>query len=443
MTNKRILIIEDDPYISILIENIAKKFGSIHKASSLMEATSYLTKEHYDLALVDLNLGKNEEEGFQVLQICQNRSLPAFVISSQDSFEITKKVYQFKAMNFLEKGQIKNSLEPYLEKFFLSFEQNFDLFFKEKFITSDQSLINQIEQLCSINLRDKNVLLTGQSGVGKTLLAKLIHDNNYKDAPFVSFNCAQYPESLIESELFGYKKGAFTGAQTDYKGLFEQVRGGTLFLDEIANMPSSVQQKLLKVLEEKNFRPLGSTQSLKTDFTLIAATWDDLEALSQKGIFRQDLLHRLNGFKLHLPELKYRPQDILKQFQQFQKKSPRRFVIDDECVSILQTYSWPGNTRELKKIVEILAETKAGMIDALTLKNILNSTSDNTEKLLSTYQQQLIEQIGLRDFIKKIEKEMVNKTLLQEEGKVTACIEKLKISASAFYRIAHSDSNPL
>lgn len=203
-----------------------------------------------------------------------------------------------------------------------------------------------------------NILVIGDSGTGKELVARLIHDSSpLKDRPFVPVNCGAIPETLIESELFGHKKGSFTGAVADKPGLFEAANGGTLFLDEVGELPLSMQVKLLRALQDKTIRRVGGNESTKVDCRIIAATNRDLEAGVAKGTFREDLFYRLNVIMIRTPPLKERPGDIpilakffLERFNAKQKKELKGFTAD--AMAVLRAHTWPGNVRELENVVE-------------------------------------------------------------------------------------------
>jgi len=262
----------------------------------------------------------------------------------------------------------------------------------------------------AVNLMSQNpditVLVTGPTGAGKRVVAELIHrESSRKDAPFVDINCAGLSEGLLESELFGHERGAFTDAKTKKKGLMEIAHGGTLFLDEIGEMPLSVQAKILNAIENKSFRRIGGTENLKVDTRIIAATNADLVSQMKKGRFREDLYYRLNVIPVKLPPLKERKEDIpeltalfLKEFSAKTNKPVQGFT--DDAISLLMDYSWPGNIRELKNIIEravMLCESNRISIHHLPRelrKNIYNS-APHYETSLMTLEEAQKRQIAL------------------------------------------------
>ncbi|HEX2956713.1 MAG TPA: sigma 54-interacting transcriptional regulator [Chitinispirillaceae bacterium] len=225
-------------------------------------------------------------------------------------------------------------------------------------VTRNHKVLDILDSLPSIATSDTAVLITGESGTGKELMAKAIHSlSTRKKGPFVALNCGALPENLLESELFGYKKGAFTDAKSDKPGRFDRAKGGTLFLDEIADLPKVVQVKLLRVLQEQFYEPLGSTEPVKSDVRIIAATNLDLNKMVESGEFRQDLFYRIHVMPLMLPPLRERPDDIpllvehfLMHFNTIQNRSIE--MIDPQAMSILLHHKYPGNIRELENILQ-------------------------------------------------------------------------------------------
>jgi len=264
----------------------------------------------------------------------------------------------------------------------------------KEFIGDSPSLQQLFELLEKVIPTKSNILILGESGTGKGMIAEIVHCNSpRRDSPFMTINCSAIPETLLESELFGYRKGAFTGANSDKVGLMQMADGGTLFLDEIGDMPVQLQSKILKVIEEGYMMPLGSTKTVSVDVRFIAATNKDLEELVKKKLFREDLYYRLNVFEVKLPPLRERPEDVavLTHYfiDRFSKESGKQIRgIDDEALNILMNYTWPGNVRELKNVIEravvlcsgdmIVADNLSSKLSALqmgmgqSLKELLN-----------------------------------------------------------------------
>jgi transcriptional regulator with GAF, ATPase, and Fis domain len=214
------------------------------------------------------------------------------------------------------------------------------------------------ERVRAISRTDSNVLILGESGTGKDLVARAIHFSGpRKDAPFVKVNCAAIPEALLESELFGYRRGAFTGASGNRKGRFESAEGGTVFLDEISDMAPPLQAKLLQVLEEKSFYPLGGDRAVSVDVQIISATNKNLGEKVKDGTFREDLYYRLNALSINLPPLRERQEDIPLLIDYFLKGRGKSLRFAPEAMASLIEYNWPGNVRELENVVEMASVT--------------------------------------------------------------------------------------
>lgn len=429
----RILVCEDDKYFRIALKEVIEKHGLITEVGSEAEALDLLASHYYDIALIDMNID-GPRSGLNILKKSKEKGIHSIILSSQTDEMIIEEAYESRCDHFLAKRHYKEHLEPYLIQYKNNFfTNNLKDFFDQKFITTDKILQEHIRKIAGMSLKDKTILITGETGVGKSLIGELLHQQNYgEDTPFIHLNCSEIPENLIESELFGHEKGAFTGALHNKKGKFELANGGTLFLDEIATMPMIMQQKLLKAIDQKSFYPLGSDKPVKSDFTLITATCEDLFEKIHAGEFRKDLFFRISGVNLEIPPLRERKEDIPKLVEFFKKQSPRRFVIKTQALEAFKFYDWPGNTRELKKKIEILSSTNKGII---TVEDIHFHNSKELQAWLTSGQQDFISQNGLRAFIRKIEEESIKSALERNNGKITQTIKDLGISSSAFYRI--------
>lgn len=284
---------------------------------------------------------------------------------------------------------------------------------------------------------DSTVLLTGESGTGKEILAKYIHRHSKRsEEAFIAVNCANLPEQLVESELFGYERGAFTGANTEGKaGLFEAADRGTLFLDEIAELPFSLQAKLLRVLETCEVRRIGSNIDRKMDFRLITATNKDLKKMVDEGMFRSDLYYRLNVIPVAIPPLRERPEDVLvlalKFLDSFNKKYGLEVEFSSETFEALQSYKWPGNVRELRSFVErkVISSLQDGQDYLLTLDSIDKENG---------YECGIIKLLGLngtlKEVLKAVERKYIEYILKECDGKIGKAAERLGIYRTVLYR---------
>ncbi len=438
-----ILLVEDDKYFSFELGKTLSLFGHFDLCSNLNQAQALLDKNSYDLAIIDLNLDSSSSPaGLAVLKKTKSKNIYSIILSNNEDDETTREAYKLGCDHFLRKSTFRDSLNKYLESYLrVQKKINWNEYFSQKFITQNSALIQNIQNLAEMNLQNSAILLFGPTGSGKTHLAKLIHELNYDNKNFFHFNCSEVPENLIESELFGYKKGAFTGAQSSKKGLLELADNGTLFLDEIATMPLYTQQKLLKVLEEKEFTPIGATKPIKVNFTLISATCEDIQEKIDLKQFRQDLYYRINGFEITIPSLQTRPEDVELQIYHFLSKTSRKFFIEQDVIQSLLHYSWPGNTRELKKLISNLSLSKEGIItNTHPIIQNLKIKTNNTNTVLSNKQLNYINQFGLKSFISEVEKEAITNAHKLCKGKATEVIKTLKISNSSYYRIINNNT---
>ncbi|MCX8042459.1 MAG: sigma-54 dependent transcriptional regulator, partial [Thermodesulfobacteriaceae bacterium] len=287
-----------------------------------------------------------------------------------------------------------------------------------------------------------SVLITGESGTGKELIAKYIHYNSpRKNNPFISIDCATLPENLFESELFGYEKGAFTGALDSKIGRFELANGGTLFLDEIGNLPVNIQKKLLRVLQEKKIMRIGGKKTIDLDVRIVCATNINLIEAIKKGEFRDDLYHRLNEFSVELPPLRERIGDINLLIDKFIQKLNNKYnknikAVSEEALSILNSYNWPGNVRELENAIKhaiIIAENDIIEKHHLPKHILFNKIND----IKSNFNNENIEIMPLKDALQKyrikVEKEIIIKALEYYKWNKTKVAEVLDIDYKTLY----------
>ncbi|HXH73814.1 MAG TPA: sigma-54 dependent transcriptional regulator [Bacteriovoracaceae bacterium] len=429
--NLGILIIEDDKYARLNLREILKPYGVIEEALDVASATEILGKRTFDIVITDIELGVGN--GVDLIPLIVRKGTHCIVVSSYESDEIIEKAYSLGAKHYLAKFKLKEQLPIYINKFIHEKESRFEGFIKEDFITQDETLISDLRRLCSTNWKNQTLFISGPTGTGKSLLGKLIHEITHPEANLVHLNCSEVAENLLESELFGHEKGAFTGADQKKEGKLKLANGGTLFLDEVGTMPLSMQQKLLKALDEKTFYPVGSSVPVRSDFTLVTATCENLQEKIQKKEFREDFFYRISGFNFHLKPLSQRSDDIDLLIKHFQSKSARRFVVKPEALEVLKKHSWPGNVRELMKVCERLSQSLTGVIDVGIVRSLIQSQpADNG---MAEDWKDYVLQFGLKSYITHLERRAVEESMKRNSGKITACIKELKISTSAFYRI--------
>jgi len=363
---RTVLVVDDDTLLLDMVEDLLADAGyAVARASSGTEALAYFEGAEADVVLTDLMMPGMD--GIELLS--RLRSLrpetPVIIMTGQGTIDSAVEAMRGGALDFVTKpfasGTLLLALERAFERRALE-EENRRLrsavertaSFGE--LVGKSSAMNEIYSLLrKISANRSNVLITGESGTGKEVVARTIHVTGTRaDKPFVPINCTAMPEGLLESELFGHVRGAFTGAHTAKKGLFETAQGGTLFLDEIGDMPPALQGKLLRVLQDREVRPVGGTQATKVDVRIIAATNQDLETAIEEGRFRNDLYYRLNVIPIRIPPLRERREDIPLLAEAFLRKHAGgdRYRFTEPATRKLMQAPWPGNARELENCIE-------------------------------------------------------------------------------------------
>jgi transcriptional regulator with PAS, ATPase and Fis domain len=304
----------------------------------------------------------------------------------------------------------------------------------DEFVCHNGGLREVLDLAVRVAPKDCTILFRGESGVGKEVMASAIHNaSNRKDQPFVKVNCASIPETLLESELFGYEEGAFTGAKKGGKmGRFELANGGTIFLDEIGDISFNMQAKLLRVLQEKEIERLGGVKSIPLDVRIFAATNRNLEKMIEEGTFRGDLYYRLNVMPLYIPPLRERKEDIIPLARHFLRKLNGKdsVGISSNAIEILQSYEWPGNIRELQNALEYANILRTGQrIEVKDLPKALRMNCDNVDILTEGE-----ERLNLKKSISLLEKELIIEALHYCNGNRSMAIKRLGISRRAFYQ---------
>lgn len=369
MKDYSILIIDDEEaQRNILKGYLEKKDYKIFAASSGTEGIEIIRKNLIDIVLSDYKMP--DKTGLEVLEIVKeiNPEISFVILTAYGTIENAVKAMRLGAFDYISKPVDLDELDLLLERIIENKNLKSEILLlknqlKEKFkIDSFISQSPKMEEVISIAARTADskatVLITGESGTGKEVLAKSIHyASSRKDRPFVAVNIPALPETLLESELFGHEKGAFTGADKSKKGRFEIAEGGTIFLDEIGDIPLNLQVKLLRVLQEHQIERVGSVESINIDVRIIAATHQNLEKKIKEGTFREDLYYRLNIVSLHIPPLRERREDILPLIEHFVDKYSREnnkqnLSLSKEAVDLLIKYNYPGNVRELENVIE-------------------------------------------------------------------------------------------
>ncbi|HEJ7173959.1 two-component system response regulator GlrR [Serratia marcescens] len=375
-----LLLVDDDPsLLKLLGMRLTSEGFHVTTAESGQEALRLLAREQIDLVISDLRM--DEMDGMALFAEIQKHQpgMPVIILTAHGSIPDAVAATQQGVFSFLTKPVDRDALYKAIdEALALSAIPAGDEAWREDIVTRSPLMLRLLEQVKMVAQSDVSVLINGQSGTGKEVVAQAIHAASPRAGKaFIAINCGALPEQLLESELFGHAKGAFTGAVSSREGLFQAAAGGTLFLDEIGDMPLSLQVKLLRVLQERKVRPLGSNRDLDIDVRIISATHRDLQKAMAKNEFREDLYYRLNVVNLKIPALNERAEDIpllanhlLREAAQRHKPFVRSFSTD--AMKRLMTASWPGNVRQLVNVIEqCVALTSAPVISEALVEQAL------------------------------------------------------------------------
>ncbi|HGL3868512.1 TPA: two-component system response regulator GlrR [Klebsiella pneumoniae] len=355
----RLLLVDDDPgLLKLLGMRLVSEGYSVVTAESGPEALRVLGREKVDLVISDLRM--DEMDGLQLFSEIQkgHPGMPVIILTAHGSIPDAVAATQQGVFSFLTKPVDKDALYKAIDETLEQRSPATDEAWRQAIVTRSPLMLRLLEQAGMVAQSDVSVLINGQSGTGKEIVAQAIHNASPRhDKPFVAINCGALPEQLLESELFGHARGAFTGAVSNREGLFQAAEGGTLFLDEIGDMPVALQVKLLRVLQERKVRPLGSNRDIEINVRIISATHRDLPKAMARGEFREDLFYRLNVVNLKIPPLSERTEDIpllanhlLRQSADRHKPFVRAFSSD--AMKRLMAAKWPGNVRQLVNVIE-------------------------------------------------------------------------------------------
>lgn len=449
----RILVVDDEESIREFLEIMLKKEGyEITLAEDGQKAKELLAKKSFDMIISDLQMP--HVTGIELLKHVKDTApeIVFMMITAFGTTETAVEAMKMGAYDYITKpfkiDEVRLNIQNALRSRNLEVE-NRSL---KKELTKEYSFQNMVgnspamhaifDMVKRVSQTPTNVLVTGESGTGKEVVAKAIHYNGpLKDKPFVTINCGAIPENLMESEMFGHKKGSFTGAVTDKAGLFEVADTGTLFLDEVGELPLTIQVKLLRAIQERVIRRVGATEDMKVEVRIIAATNRNLEEMVQKGTFRQDLFYRLNVINIRTPGLRERRDDIPLLANHFLKKYNERLNkniggISTEAMEILKKYDYPGNVRELENLIERTVALEGGaMILPESLPPMVNTTSGR--KMASSNEIEIGDDgVDLDKVMGQIEKELLIKAIHSAGGVKKRAAKLLHISfRSMRYRI--------
>ena len=416
-SNPNLLLVDDDKSLLRLLT--IRLEGEGYHVTAVEDGHSALKKlqnDNYDVVLSDLRMpGLDGLSLFEEIMGIR-KDIPVILMTAHGTIADAVAATQRGVFGFLPKPVDHEELRTLLQKALSQSQAAQPGDWARDIITRSPELLNVLDQAYRIAQREVSVLISGASGTGKELLANAIHKASKRsDKPFVAINCGALPENLLESELFGHAKGAFTGAVAAHPGLFREADGGTLFLDEIGDMPMTLQVKLLRALQERQIRPVGSSKHVDIDVRIISATHKDLHKEMEEGTFREDLYYRLNVVNLKLPSLKARSEDIPLLARSLLQQSAQRHGVNvsqfsDDAMQQLVTSSWPGNVRQLVNVVEqCVALTQTPVIPLHLVEQALSATKQSWPTLTEA-----------RD---AFEQQYLHKLLKMTDGNVTRAAE--------------------
>jgi len=453
----KILIADDDPTILSLLNKILTSKGyEVCLAEHGGVAEDLMKTESFDLLISDIKMEPGD--GMKLLRKTRvmRPNVGVIMLTAYATVSTAVEAMKEGAFDYIPKpfkiDELLETIKRALDYQRVIAEQvsgNVSVESKKyigNIVAESDGMINVCEMIKRVGPTKTTIMITGESGTGKELVAEALHSFSTRaDAPFVPINCAALPETLIESELFGHVKGAFTGANTEKKGLFEAAEGGTLFLDEINSIPQALQSKLLRVIQNKKIRKVGGTEEFEVDVRILAASNQNLEMLVRDGEFREDLFYRLSVITIDIPPLNQRPEDILPLAQCFVSQEMDEGgtfpTMDSEVLAILQNYSWPGNVRELQNVIQhCLTFMEDGKIvkDTLPSKMILAYEEGPKKDVPTTSTGKSVDDFekgkSLKAFLRTKEQEYLKDVVNTMGGDKVKAAEELDISLATLYR---------
>lgn len=435
MSKLSILVVDDNP--------LARKNLESHLAGHQVDfaedsatARRKLAENGHDLCFIDINLGeKDPESGLTLIPVAVSKGIYSVVMSGNHSDPIVKKAYSLRCDDFYAKGKEQSNVGTVLKRFLAKRRKvEDDELFEKRFITRDPATRAQVSEALKYVASDLPILILGPSGSGKTSLARVIHDYSGRAGEFVAINCSAYTEDLLEAELFGYRKGAFTGAADNRKGKLLLADQGTLFLDEIGSMSLKMQTKLLKAVEERSFYPLGSDKAETSDFRVVSATLEDLQRLLRLGKLRFDFFQRIHGVTIKLNPLAERRDDILPLLSFF-TQGERMISLSDDAKERLKRCEWPGNVRQLRKLADLLVAGSDGLVTGETLKKLFETVlgEDGGGGFFTEEQYRAALSEGLAPTVERIIDGMIRRGLAENGGVKAKVMADLKIANRLLY----------
>ena len=436
------LIVEDDKNFSDFLSKALSKHGKVFAADNVASVQNLLQGYSFDCAIIDLKIG-DEVVGPRIASMAKRKGVGHIiaVTSFENDSELIRLAYESGIDDFVKKSNLRSHFDFFLKKVITSkdLKKNVLRLTKTTYITKDKDLINTLESICSSYAPMEPIFIGGESGVGKTQLGKCLKSLLDLQGDLIELNCAGLNDDIIKSELFGNEKGAFTGADKQTIGKIELANGGILFLDEIGDMPLLTQEKLLKVIEEKEFTRVGGNKKIKSDFLLVTATLKNLEDLVHIGKLRPDFYNRIKGKTIQISPLRERPQDLKILIDHFLNLATRSVYLTPAAYEALLNYNWPGNIRELDKVISRLSDTKSGIVriedlDPAMRRGPVILDSRLTNCLVTKDQIEFVKRNGgLGQLFEKIESEIIFYANDEFKGSKTEISKNYHISRSKLW----------
>ena len=433
----RILVIDDESSIREFLSILLEREGyQVTTADSVGSGRETVDQERFDLVMCDLKLP--DGSGLEVLEHARRRpdAPPFIIITAHTTPQHAMESLRAGAAEYLSKPFNVDDLKIILDRVLRRDQPRDAPYEGPEFIGSSPPMRRILDLVPRFAATPSTVLITGESGTGKELLARAIHAaSSHADGPFLSVNCGALPEGLLESELFGHVRGAFTGAVRDHAGLFADAAGGSIFLDEVGELTPATQVKLLRVLQERRVRPVGGTREVAVEVRVLAATNSDLEADVEAGRFREDLFYRLNVLHVHLPPLRQRSEDLPALARHFVSRTCRRFRIPEkrltaDAIRVLQAHRWPGNVRELENVIErTVALEPSEVISSGSLPEHLRGAAAGDGVHQATLPE---EGIDLEEYLENLRLSFMRQALQRTDGHQKKAADMLRLSYRAF-----------
>ncbi len=451
----KILIIDDDPFIcKVLVKIFTRMDFDLDYSLTLKQGLDKIFAEEFDIVFLDVNLP--DGNGLEAIEVIREHPFaPETIIMTGDGNpDGAGLAMQSKAWDYIQKSGSNKAFKFSLLRA-LEYRQqkkskiHHTTIKREAIIGESRLILKCLDKVSTAASNDLPILITGETGTGKELFSKAIHNNSERSyEEFVVVDCAALPEHLVESTLFGHTKGAFTGADSNRKGLIKMADKGTLFLDEVGELPLSVQAKFLRALQEKQFRPIGGKKEIKSDFRLICATHRDLSDMVKKNQFREDLFFRMFSINIHLPPLKGRKNDIEDLALNHLKHKKKSCTMSQEFIEEIQMYEWPGNVRELINIIDKVSSDAGdgstlfphhlpGYIRAFNIRNKFSTpnNSDTSTKALFSGGNKPGHNLKFKEHIEKTKFEYLHDVLSTTKGNIREACELSGLSRSQLYRL--------